>query len=606
MSGSTTTSHDLGESGVTRLRSFVDAYHRQLLWGILGSALVLRILAFFSLRGSVYFDFLLWDERLYHTWAERIASGTFDSESVYEMAPLPAYFMALVYKVFSPDPVYIRLTNIVFGVLTCLLIYLIGKEMGGNVVGLVSSLVASLYGPFIFYSIVPLKTALSVLLFASLVYLLISVLNRRSWVKAVLLGICLGLVQNVRPNCLVLVPLVPLVVFWNYYGQKSAFRAIVLTCLAYVLGLAVANVPFMVRNYVVAGEPSATVTQSGFNLFMCNNLEYSYPLPFATTSPFEQGIQFTIEASRRAGKKLSPEEASTYWTREVLKAVQDRPVAYLQKLVRKVLAFFSKEERGDHYHIGFISDFVPFFKLPWIGIWLIMPFGMAGMLASLRKRKAFVSVAGVFLLYAGTLILFFSNTRVRLPLLVILIPFAVTGLSDAFSSLKERRFGRLFMYGLVVAVFFFAEFIPRASAGDLTAYYNTHAMVLGSQGAEAEAIRYWKMSSESEGHFASFANLSLAGRYSRKGDTDRAFYYLERISDDSFAAAQKYALIGDILLRKREVGKAIRAYEKSLAINSGQRGIRRQLVKIFEKVDKKRAQAELVKLRYISKFYDML
>ena len=145
-----------------------------LLSAILLLALILRIVALLSLKESIYFDYLLWDERLYHNWAMKIAKGTFHSSSVYEMAPLPAYLMAFIYRIFSPDILYIRILHIIFGVLTCFLIYLIGKEMADRTVGLIACLIACLYKPFIFYSIVPLKTALSVFLFALMCYLLSS------------------------------------------------------------------------------------------------------------------------------------------------------------------------------------------------------------------------------------------------------------------------------------------------------------------------------------------------------------------------------------------------------------------------------------------------
>ncbi|MBW2266763.1 MAG: hypothetical protein JRF28_11510, partial [Deltaproteobacteria bacterium] len=72
------------------------------------------------------------------------------------------------------------------------------------------------------------------------------------------------------------------------------------------------------------------------------------------------------------------------------------------------------------------------------------------------------------------------------------------------------------------------------------------------------------------------------------------------------AAASKYDLLGDVMLRRKQIKEAVRAYEKSLAINSGQRDVRRKLVRIFEKIDKKKASIEFTKLKYISSFYDML
>jgi hypothetical protein len=93
-----------------------DRYASQALAAILLLGLLVRMVALLNLSNSVYHNFLLWDERLYHTWVTAIANGTFRSSAAYEMAPFPAYLNAFVYWLFSPDIFYIRVMNIVFGV----------------------------------------------------------------------------------------------------------------------------------------------------------------------------------------------------------------------------------------------------------------------------------------------------------------------------------------------------------------------------------------------------------------------------------------------------------------------------------------------------------
>ena len=81
--------------------------------GIFVLACVVRVLALLSLSKTVYFTNLMPDEFLYHAWASEIANGTYRPSSVYQFAPLPAYVMAAVYKLLSPDIFYIRILNIV-------------------------------------------------------------------------------------------------------------------------------------------------------------------------------------------------------------------------------------------------------------------------------------------------------------------------------------------------------------------------------------------------------------------------------------------------------------------------------------------------------------
>jgi 4-amino-4-deoxy-L-arabinose transferase-like glycosyltransferase len=585
--------------------SFVDSHPRQLLLSILFIVLILRVMALLSLKGTLYFDYLLYDERLYHAWASRLADGTFDSSSVYEMAPLPAYFMALIYKLFSPNIIYIRIANIIFGVLTCWLIYLIAKELSNHKIGLVACLVAALYKPFIFYSIVPLNTAMSVFLFALACYFLISFMGKGSMIKTLLLGIATGLAYNVRPNCLVLIPVIFVLIAWNAYRDNNPLKRIAMILILYTAGVVIVQSPFMIRNYIVAGEASATPSQKGLNLYICNNLQYGYPVPFASTVPSEMGIQFTIEASRRVGRRLSSGEASSYWTGEVLRMAIEQPGTFAWKKFKKLLGLFYWYERGDHYDIGFVSDYARFFKFPFLGFWLVIPFGMTGMVLNIsRDRKAF-GLASMFIVYSFTLVVFFSNSRVWLPLLAVLIPFAVLGVDNLRSYIKDKETRKKTTYIIILAGFFLIEFLPLEDRKDITNHLNAYAIILNSKNRTDEAIEYWEKSSKLEKHYSAFANLSLGEKYYNRGETGKAFYYLNKISDASYAAPYKYEMMGDILAIRGDFDNAVKSYEKTFEINSGLRSTRAKLIKVLWRIDRQRAMEENDRLEYINSFYTL-
>ncbi|MFH1349980.1 MAG: glycosyltransferase family 39 protein [Pseudomonadota bacterium] len=590
------------------LDSICDRYFYPILSSILFLSLFLRIWALLDLKTSVYFDFMLWDERVYHTWAAELATGTSKSLLHFRLAPLPAYVMALVYWIFSPDIYYIRILNIIFGVLTCFLVYHTGKEMANRTTGLIACLIAAIYKPFIFYSIVPLKTALSVFLFALTIYLFVAILNRNSFIKTLILGITIGLMLNVRPNCIVLIPLMPLCVLWISLRRGSPLKTIIVVLILYVLGFTLSTIPFAVRNYRISGRFTPTTSQSGFALYLGNNLQnpspYFRPVPFASASPFEQGIHLIVEASRRAEKKLTEREASSFWARETIKIALDQPVPFIKKISRKILVLFNRFEAGDHYHIGFVSDFVRFFRFPFLPIWAILPFGMAGMVTMALRSKKFRCIGLVFLSYASTLVIFFTSTRFRLPLMDILIPLAVMEIGDLFSLIKKRQLQKTGFHASIVAVFFIVAFIPVRTTDDMTPYFNTHAIALDALGQEEEAIRYWKISSNMNKQLSVSANLYLANKYFIKGLIQEGLSYLDKIPDDSFGAADKYEILGDMMFFKGDLKKAIRAYEKSLDINAGRINTRKKLVRSYWKVDKQKALEEADKLQYFQSFYE--
>ena len=104
--------------------------------------------------------------------------------------------------------------------------------------------------------------------------------------------------------------------------------------------------------------------------------------------------------------------------------------------------------------------------------------------------------------------------------------------------------------------------------------------------------------------YSAFANLSLAKHYLTKGDTDKAIGYLNKITDDSFASAPKHERMGDVMLRRGQVKKAMSAYKRSLEVNSGLRRPRQKLIRIYRKMDPEEAKTEYEKLKYILSFYD--
>jgi tetratricopeptide (TPR) repeat protein len=205
-----------------------------------------------------------------------------------------------------------------------------------------------------------------------------------------------------------------------------------------------------------------------------------------------------------------------------------------------------------------------------------------------------------------TLIIFFTNGRYRLPLLVILIPFAVIGAMDLFSSLRGKKRRRAGMAGAIMIAFLMIAFLPIRATDDVTAYYNTHAIILDKKGFTSEAIVYWKASSDMNRPYSAFADLSLAGKYFQRGDFQGGNFFLSKISDYSFAAASKYELLGDVMTRRNHLPEAIAAYERSLEINSGQRRILAKLIHLYRVADPPKAVLAEERLRHVASFYDLM
>ncbi len=205
--------------------------------------------------------------------------------------------------------------------------------------------------------ILPLKTSPSVFLFAVAVYFILVRATNRSQPITSLLASALGLLSSVREDAMAMIPVVLCLIVWSDRGDGCSFRSLGKAVLTSVAGLALALGPFALRNYLVGGEFVLTSHQGGFNLSLGNNLQnptpYYRPVPFAAPVPHEQGIQMTIEASRRAGRTLSSGEGSAYWARAVVRTAARSPGPFLRKIAEQTLALVNQVEPGDIYGISF-------------------------------------------------------------------------------------------------------------------------------------------------------------------------------------------------------------------------------------------------------------
>jgi hypothetical protein len=228
---------------------------------------------------------------------------------------------------------------------------------------------------------------------------------------------------------------------------------------------------------------------------------------------------------------------------------------------------------------------------------------MAGMLLGGVPPWKGRSLLVIFVLYGLTLVAFFTNGRYRLPLLTILIPFAAVALDRFWTWYREGERARLGALASVAVVSGLIAGLPVPASDDLTGYYNTHALAVFARGTEAEAVRYWKASAAMNGIFSDFANLSLAQRAYARGSEAEGRSHLDRIRDDSYAAAQKYDLLGDAWVRRNRAAEAAAAYKRSLAINSGEQRTRAKLIQLYRLADPAKVAQEEQIFRQIEAFY---
>ena len=178
----------------------------------------------------------------------------------------------------------------------------------------------------------------------------------------------------------------------------------------------------------------------------------------------------------------------------------------------------------------------------------MIPLGMAGILRAMADRDSIaLSLFLISFVYGATLVVFFTNIRIRLPLLVVWIPYSVSGIVAFIDGFFLRRIRPMVLLLGTAILFSIITYAPLPCAYDMSGHYNTHAINLMGKDREKEAIAYWKASADMKKPYSAYANLALAGYYRKRGFQEKALEFLGKIPENSFAASQKYERLADLL-----------------------------------------------------------
>ena len=378
------------------------------------------------------------DAGYYDAWARALAAdrGFGAAGSPYYMPPLYSHLVALFYRLgvgaWGPT-----LLQAVCGALNVLGVHALGRRLYGDRAGLWAGLLMLLFAPPLWFEGWLLPTTLNMLLLVAIMNLAVHcrmLCGGRIYPRLLLLGLLLGLAAINRPQHLLL--LAGIVVWWGWGSWRTPV-ANAKPLLLLVLGAVVMILPVTARNVIHGGEPVLISANGGINFYLGN---------FAgTTGRFEMPREFPPDIDRQqetslrlarkgAGRSLKWHEASRYWFERGLNDLAADPAAALRLYARKLRLVFAWREMEHnflaawvHRHTGPGRWLIPSLGLLWL---LAVP----GLVAALRERRARRPEVVPLLLLMGTTVLtcllFWVNTRHRLPLAIPLAVFAGAALAS--------------------------------------------------------------------------------------------------------------------------------------------------------------------------------
>jgi 4-amino-4-deoxy-L-arabinose transferase-like glycosyltransferase len=219
--------------------------------------------------------------------------------------PLYAWFLIPIYWVGGANWWSVGPVQIAVAVVTAWLVYEIGARIASRRAGLFAAVISTLNPYLIWHDVHVNREIVDQLVAAAVVLLTLLVVERPTWLRAVLLGLATGISMLGNTRLVFLPILCALYIVWRLPRTRVTALAAGLV----LAGAAVAVLPWLVRNEVSVG--CFTLTTDGRAMWKANNLRAHHLLESG------QWIDNVGPHSSRpplgSGGYLTPEEANGRW-----------------------------------------------------------------------------------------------------------------------------------------------------------------------------------------------------------------------------------------------------------------------------------------------------
>lgn len=332
------------------------------------------------------------------------------------VSPLFPVMVAGVFVVTGFNLLAVRLVLSGIGALTCVVIYALGREIGGEATGRLAGWLAAAY-PFLFFFNAYILTETLFLFLLSLFTLLALRIQRTPrWRTVFVAGLILGLCGLTRP---VLFPFLALVVVWALWFWRDRWRRGLAIALTIVMVSVAVVSPWMARNYRLWGRfvPGTTVT--GIALIGGNNLTI-----FHDPNRVGEWIRtrdFLPPAEYQRIMQMPESDRDRWATREA--------VAFMRQHLWDEMPRATAYKLGRFWILPPVVEYSGRLHILWALFYLpVLGLAIAGLIATRRLFENLLMLYLQFAYFSAVAAVFYGSFRMRAPLEPYLVTFAAAGL----------------------------------------------------------------------------------------------------------------------------------------------------------------------------------
>lgn len=496
-------------------------------------AILVRVSNLLLVSDNPFFEDPIMDEKYHVEWAEDIASEGLLTRIPFYRAPAYPYSLGAIFAMFGKGFVVPRIYGLLLGSLSCVLIFLIGSTVFSKKVGFLAGVIMAFYPMHLYFDYMLLTVGLEITACLLSTWLLFLWFKKNNKLYLFLSGLSLGLAIITRPNFLVLIPIMLLIILLN---KSTPFRKRLNQSIMYCIGLAPLIITVACVNIVFGKDFVLLAYNGGINFYFGNN-------PFSngwTASSVDihpswwGGVRDAIMvAQRNLGRVLRPSEISNYWFGRGLQYIVSNPIQWIGLMVKKTYLFFNSFELSNNQSIYGFSRFSFLLRNPILNFGIIFALAVWGSIAAFKKKYMKFLLLTI-LVYAFSVIVFLITARYRMPVVPFIILIASYAIFWFIDQFKHKKF-KPAVIALIICISIFAF-----SQTDL---YGTHV------------VNY------------ELIHVSIGNRYFAQQNHDRAIQEYEKAIEYNPQMWEALTALGNTYMAQHEYDKALETYNKSLSIH---------------------------------------